>query len=259
MPRMTVYRLRLYCSDLCGAVLVKRILLAIGYLLCSATIYAAPQLIVSTAEESAIQEISIQVLQEAYADIGYTLHVLRTANARSLMLANEGRTDGEVSRVRGVEEEFTNLVRVPVAVNKLDIRAFTKNSAIKISGWDSLRGYNLICVKGGKLVERYLAAHNIDCYYVTQFSQAVRMLHAGRGDIALLPEVNGMQAIKQKGLTGVIMSDVSLHTAGLYHYLHRKHVALIPEIESSLKRMRERGRIKAIRADYLKRQVVHND
>jgi polar amino acid transport system substrate-binding protein len=238
---------------------VKRILLAICYLLCSVKIYAAPQLIVSTAEESPIQEVSIQVLQEAYAEIGYKLHILRTANARSLMMANEGRTDGEVSRIRDMDDEFTNLVRVPVAVNKLDIRAFTKNPAIKISGWEDLRGYNLICVNGAKLVERNLAARNIDCYYVTQFSQAVHMLHAGRADIAIMPEVNGMHAIKQKGLTGIVMSDNSLHTAGLYHYLHKKHMTLIPKIESALKRMRERGRIKAIRADYLKSQVVNND
>jgi hypothetical protein len=36
-------------------------------------------------------------------------------------------------------------------------------------------------------------------------------------------------------------------------------MTLIPKIESALKRMRERGRIKAIRADYLKSQVVNND
>lgn len=238
---------------------MKTILLVVLYLLCSAHTYAAPQLVLSTAEESAIQEISVQVLQEAYAEIGYELHIIRTANARSLMLANEGRTDGEVSRVKAMETEFTNLVRVPVAVNKLDIRAFTKNPTIKISDWESLRGYNVICVKGGKFVERSLMSHNIDCYYVTQFAQAIYMLDAGRGDVAILPGVNGMQAIRQKGLTDILVSDNSLYKVGLYHYLHKKHAALLPKIESALAGMRERGRIREIRAQYLKSQIVQSE
>ena len=233
-----------------------RILLAGFYLVFSAQLHASSKLVFSTAEESAIQDISVQVLREAYAEIGYELEIVRTSNARSLMLANQGRTDGEVSRVQGIENEFSNLVRVPVTVNILDVRAFSKSPAVKVVNWEGLKGYRLICVKGSKLVERNLASREIECYFVTQFAQAINMLNAGRGDIAILPEVNGLQAIKHLNLPGIGMTESSLHRAGLYHYLNIKHQGLVAKINSALQRMQARGRIKQIRAEYLKSQQV---
>lgn len=238
---------------------MRRMFLTVLYVVFSVKIYAGPQLILSTAEGSAVQDISIQVLQEAYAEIGYELQIIRTANVRSLLLANEGRTDGEVSRVVGMEVEFKNLQRVPVAVNILDIRAFTKIPGIDVPSWESLRGYNVLSVKGSKQVELRLTERNINCYYAAQFAQAINMLYAGRGDVAILPDVNGKQAIKEQGLSGIVMADESLEKINLYHYLNTKHAAIMPRVESALRRMQLRGRIKEIREHYLKSQYVSTE
>lgn len=213
----------------------------------------------STDEESPLQDISIQVLQEAYAELGYELQIIRTSNARSLVYANEGRTDGEVSRVRGLERNFKNLVRVPVAINVLDVRAFSNAPVIRVSTWESLRGYKLICVKGARLVELNLSALNIDCYYAMRFTQAINMLSAERGDIAVLAKVNGMQAVKALGLSNKILMGESLYKKGLYHYLNKKNADIVLQVQSALARMHERGRIKEIRSNYIKEHALFID
>lgn len=211
------------------------------------------EFIFSVPEGATIQEISEQVLIEAYDNIGHTFTLKRFPSARSLFMANIGELDGELSRIEGLDKEFNNLVRIPVAINYVEANAFAlkSNTNTAALNWENLRKYSLVCINGIYFISHNLEKLNIDCNYVTTHSQALEMLQLGRIDIALLPKINGMAAIKEAKANGIIMIDKPIITMNLYHYLHKKNKDIIPELQAELMKMQASGRIESIRKHYL--------
>ena len=60
------------------------------------------------------------------------------------------------------------------------------------------------------------------------------MLDRGRIDIAINPLVNGVGIIKQLKLEGIYALEPSLVHIDLYHFPHRRHAAMIPEIADTI-------------------------
>lgn len=205
----------------------------------------------STAADAPIQEISEQVLREAYQNIGFMIHVERLPNPRSMLTSNSGQLDGELSRVAGIEVEFENLVAVPVPVNINEAYAFSKRKDIKTSDWESLRPYRLACVLGVQVIKLSLLERGIPCDYVATHQQTLKMLQLERVDIALMPRVNALSALKSANITDIEIAGGPLITLNLYHYLHKKNAKIIPHISAALKKMEASGRIREIRQNYL--------
>ncbi len=212
-------------------------------------------MVFSTGEEAVIQEISGQVLIEAYSKIGYDVEIKLFPNARAPLTANTGRVDGEISRIKGINKKFGNLIRVPIAVNYLEGYAFAKKTDTMVSNWEDLKKYKVICVRGVKFVEENMAKRNITCNDVTFFTQAVKMLQRGRGEIAIFPKVNGISAIREANISDVKAVGKPLIKVELYHYLHKKHIGIVSEIRAALTEMEKSGRIAEIRKEYIK---THN-
>jgi polar amino acid transport system substrate-binding protein len=235
---------------------MRKILFFVSIFFVAAVANASETLVFSMAEESMIQDISAQVLVEAYNKIGYKVELKRFPNARSLFIANMGEVDGEVSRIKGLNKQFVNLRRVPVAVNILEARAFSKKTDTKITNWESLRKHKLLCVRGVKFIEANLAKRNIYCEDVTSFAQAVKILQWGRSDIAVLPKINGLNAIKEEKAQDVKVVGNQLITKELFHYLHKKHINIMAEIQVVLSEMEKSGRMAQIREEYLEKHTL---
>jgi hypothetical protein len=216
----------------------------------SATANAHEKMVFSTGEGATIQDISVLVLIEAYKKIGYDIEIRRLPNARALMSSNLGKVDGEVSRIKGINKKFTNLIRVPIAINFLEGYAFSKNPSLEITNWESLRKYKLVCVRGVKFVEANLSKHNIDCHEVTLFTQAVKLLQIDRFEAAVFPKINGICAIREAKVEDIKPVGNPLIKTKLYHYLHKKNSHRVNKIQMVLEEMEKSGRIAEIRADY---------
>lgn len=220
-------------------------------LLFSESVSANDKMVFSTGKEATIQNISELVLIEAYDKIGYEIEVRRLPNARALFSSNCGDVDGEVSRVKGINRDFDNLIQIPVAINFLEGYAFSKKPSLEITNWESLRDYKLVCVKGVKFVEANLKKRNIDCYEVTFFTQAVKLLQVERFDTAVFPRINGISAIRDAKVQDIQPVGRPLIKAKLYHYLHKKHAKVATTIQAVFEEMEQCGRIAEIREDYI--------
>jgi hypothetical protein len=205
----------------------------------------------STASAAPIQEISEQVLHEAYYNIGFHIRVEPVPIARSLILSNKGYFDGELSRVEGIDKEFRNLLRVPVAINFIEAYAFIKNSDFPVLDWETIHPYRLVCVNGVKFIRRKMEHTNNNCHFVTTYTQAVNLIQLGRYDIAVIPKINGMAVINKEKLVDIKKSANPLIKLNLYHYIHKKNRDIIPTLTEELIKMEVNGRILAIRQTYI--------
>lgn len=210
-----------------------------------ATAAQGEKLTFSAFEGSPGQDISALILDEAYASIGIEIEVLRFPGLRSLKTANEGLVDGELSRVKAFQSDYPNLVAVPVPANHLLGTAFSKIEGFELRGWDSLRNYTIGITRGMKFAERGTAGMSV--IVANRHKQLFQLLEEGRIDVAINPLVNGLVIIDRLGLEGIRALEPPLVHIDLYHFLHKRHTALVPKIADAIRKMKASGRIDEIR------------
>ena len=222
------------------------------------SVTAKEEFVFSTAAGAPIQEISEQVLHEAYNNIGLNIRVEHLPIARSLVISNSDQLDGEVSRVEGLDKEFRNLLRIPVAINFIEGYAFIKNDSFPVLDWETMRPYSLVCVMSVKFIRQKMEQTENNCHYVTTYIQAVHLLQLDRFDIAVLPKINAMAAINKAKLADIKISGKALTKLNLYHYIHKKNRDIIPTPSAELIKMEVNGRIRAIRQTYVENNSLLN-
>lgn len=204
----------------------------------------------SAFEGSPGQDMSELILREAYASMGMEIEVLRFPGLRSLDTANKGIVDGELGRVKAFEHDYPNLVPVPLPVSYLSGTAFSKIDGLKLNGWDSLRGYSIGITRGMKFAEQ--GTDGMPIVEANSHEQLFQLLDRGRIDVAINPLVNGLGIIEKLGFEGIHALEPPLVHIELYHFLHRRHAALIPEVAETIRKMEASGRIDEIQNQFFR-------
>ena len=82
----------------------------------------------------------------------------------------------------------------------------------------------------------------------------------GRADIVLDAGFNGLIQLKKSGLeTSIKPLPKALGKSLLYVYVHEKHIALIPKLDSEFKKMEESGEMSAIRQRVIQEVLADPD
>lgn len=193
--------------------------------------------------------IAEQVMREAYRRLGLNLIVHKLPGERTLVQANDGKMDGELYRKLGMEREYPNLVIVPVPLQTYEIVIFTRGTTFVVSGWESLRPYTLGFVRGIKIVQENTQGMRIEA--VPTMPLAFEKMMMGRTDLVLGNRLSGMAAIKAMNLEGVTVLEPPLASFPVYHYLHKRHEALVPDLTRVLRQMQTDKTIERIQKSVL--------
>jgi len=219
-------------------------------LLFSNSVSADPQtlMIAYPPEKNVFHEAAAAIIREAYKSLGVKIVFKVLPGERSLQLSNNGVIDGELVRIAGIDKVYTNLIRIPVSHVTAEQMAFGHHATIIIDGWQSLSPYKLAFHRGYKVAEKNTEHMN---RYLTRTDEAAfRMVASGRMDLALANRFTGAKIIHDLKLTNVVMLRPPVEVDPLFHYLHKKHAGLVPQIAAVLRRMEADGEIEAIRRRY---------
>ncbi len=179
--------------------------------------------------------VSEYVLREAYRRLGRTLVVQQLPGERSLIYVNEGKMDGELYRKLGLERDYPNLVIVPVPLLTFELVIFSRGTSFVVHGWESLRPFTLGFVRGNKIAQENTQGMKVE--QVATMHQAFEKLVMGRTDLVLGNRASGMAVVRSQKLDGITVLDPPLASFPVYHYLNKKHAALVPELTRVLKQM----------------------
>ena len=179
--------------------------------------------------------LSEHILREAYQRLGRAVTVHRLPGERTLMYANEGRMDGELYRKLGLDREYPNLVIVPVPLQTYELVIFTRGTSFPVNGWESLRPYTLGFVRGNKIVQEN--TRDMKTEPVPTLSHAFEKLNMGRTDLVLGHRASGLAVVKSLQLDGITILEPPLASFPVYHYVNKKHAALVPELTRVLRQM----------------------
>jgi len=142
----------------------------------------------SCIEETPDIEISRLVLAKAYGKLGIDITIQELPGLRALIYANEGLTDGELFRAKGIEDEYTNLVQIKVSINTVDVVVITKSIFFEVNGWKSLKPYKIGIQSGITFIESSISnMEGLKVNRVKNISQLLGMLENERIDVVVAP------------------------------------------------------------------------
>lgn len=231
--------------------LFRLILMAV--LIFPATSLAKTTLTISAIKGSADAFAGVAVLEEAYSRVGIGMDVQWHLGNTGLKMVDAGQIDAELQRVDGIEKTYKNLIQVPVPINFIHAGVFAKGLDFPVTGWHSLRSFSIGVVRGVVFTER--GARDFSTVETTDYEQLLGGLLKGRFDVAVMPRINGLAAIKKHKIQGIVELEGVLETLFLYHYVNRKNADLVPKLERVLKKMLHEGTTRRLR-DQVNRGIL---
>lgn len=206
---------------------------------------AQDRLVLVTPPNTIDTVISEVITRKAYKRIGIDVEIQKYPGERALRLANSGNVDGEVQRINGIAANYTNLIQVFPAINYIEGTVFSLQKNFQVKGWDSLQPYKIGYIRGIKFAERN--TKNMDSIAVSDYTRLFEMLRKKRFDIIVSPRTNGLYQLKQQGIDDIQELKPAIMRFDLFHYLHKKHIKLVPKISAVFAEMEKRGELEEIR------------
>ena len=195
--------------------------------------------------DSAQASYALALLTLAYKELNYEVHIIDFNRQNALLAANNGVLDGQLGRDISIEADNKNLIRINYPLFDYKLLLFKNcqpNTLDKLDSIAVLSGYpvqhhylnehkfngNIIEVKNITTQLNLLAQHKVDGVIMLDFVL--------KADNFSLPET--------------CMQPQLLSTFSLYHYVHKKHAALVSKLLNALNKLHDNGTSRALRAKY---------
>lgn len=191
-----------------------------------------------------------RIVTEAYRRVGIEISVRYYPAKRSLIESNKGAIDGDLIRLDGTENDYPNLVMIPEAIIVTEDFAFVKDVEFEVEGYKSLSPYVVAIVAGIDTYDE--GTRGMRRFIVKTPDQMFRMLDSGRVQVAVHLDYDGERIIKDLKLQGIKMLRPSLLSFNVYHFVHKKHEALVPKLTRALQEMKKEGVIRKMNEEYRK-------
>lgn len=180
------------------------------------------------------------IVAEAFNRIGLKGEVaLYSASKRALLNANDDVDQGVAMRIKNLEKNYPNLIRIPERVIENDFVAYSRDLNFATSKWDSLLPYDVTHIHGWVVFERNLAKGQ-RATTVSEPKQMFTMLAKKRVDLALYERWQGLQRARDLGQE-VRVHEPPLASVDMFMYVHKKHAHLVGPLDKALKAMKSDG------------------
>ncbi len=189
------------------------------------------------------------ILTEAYSRIGQTVEFRCLPQLRDLEEVNTGKIDATMFRFPFVVKKYANLVQVPVPLLKLSYVAMSLKPGIRVNSWGDLNQYKVGILRGSISSVALAEQKGIEVHLVNHHNSAFKMLEEGRLDVLVVDHTLGMLSaqalVKEK-----VHTSKPLYEHYSYHYVNKKHEALVPALSVAFKEMLRDGTFKRLLGKY---------
>lgn len=207
-----------------------------GLMFSAAPVMAAPFLLTvpTHAKGSVIsQSPCVTRLSSALAELGYQVQLQYTPSRRALLQASNGQVDGDLARSSKVEIEYTNLRRVPMPCASLKPALYALQQ--EPMSWKQRPLKKIAYFRGSTRLLNSLtdSLHDYELIYTDSSEQSLKLLKAKRVDAVFIskPLFTKLSQTMPELADGVAQLTPELADVTLYTYLHKRHEALIPQLD----------------------------
>ncbi len=193
----------------------------------------------ATAADATRAQPIVEMIRGLYQSLGHDIEVHYFPAKRSLIQAkNDERYDGELLRIAEAQSLLPNLIRVPEPLTEVSLFMLAHTLDHSLDDIASLSGYKLAAIRGIIFTDR--ALKDFDVAYINDFQQGIDLLSLKRVDLFMIP------GFFTAGLSERFPDFHLLHSPyppmQLYHYLHRRHIELIPALAEAIRKLKGKSR-----------------
>jgi polar amino acid transport system substrate-binding protein len=181
-----------------------------------------------------------RLVAELFRRVGLKAEVqVYEASERAMQNADAGIDDGMAMRIRGLEAQYPNLVRVPEKVIDNDFVAYSRKHRFEVRGWDALAPYQVAHIIGWKVFENNLRGRQ-DVTLVKNAEQLFELLRQDRADVVLYERWQGLWWARRT-VPDARLLEPPLASQEMFMYLHRRHAPLVDKVAAALAAMKRDG------------------
>ncbi len=181
-----------------------------------------------------------QLVPEIFRRIGVSAEVVQyDASARANINANTGIDDGVAMRVKGLDKNFPNLLRVEEKIIDNEFVAYSLTANIATPSFETLRPYQVGYITGWKVFDDAILP-GTGVTHVSNADQLFSLLANGRADVVLFERWQGQYILQQRKLQAHLLQP-PLVRAEMFLYLNKKHAHLLAPAAKALQAMKADG------------------
>lgn len=205
---------------------------------------AEDAVVVATIDGLADVPAARTIVEEAYRRIGLPVEFRAFSAAEALRQSNAGEVDAELQRIDGISARFPNLVQVPIPINMILGVAYSRKYRFPVTGWHSLRPYQVGIVEGILFAEVNTSGMDVRRYKT--YAELIAALGRDEVDVAVMPRIEGRSMLGSNGFDDIVEMEGVLESQFLYHYVNRKRGDLVERLIPVLKEMLTSGETRRI-------------
>jgi polar amino acid transport system substrate-binding protein len=180
------------------------------------------------------------LVPEVFRRIGVAAEAAQySASERAMINANNGIDDGVAMRIKGLEKEYPNLVRIDEKVLDNEFVAYAAKADFATTGFDTLRNYHVAYIIGWKVFETALPAGNA-VTLAKDSGQLFSLLENDRADVVLFERWQGAHILRERGIKAHLLWPPLVSTE-MFMYLHTRHAHLAEPAARALRAMKADG------------------
>ena len=195
--------------------------------------------------DSAQASYALALLTLAYKELNYEVHIIDFNRQNALLAANNGVLDGQLGRDISIESDNKNLIRINYPLFDYKLLLFKNCQPNTLDKLDSIA-----VLSGYPVQHHYLNEHkfNGNIIEVKNITTQLNLLAQHKVDGAIM--LDFVLKADNFSLPETCMQTQLLSTFSLYHYVHKKHEALVSKLLNALNKLHDNGTSRALRAKY---------
>jgi polar amino acid transport system substrate-binding protein len=180
------------------------------------------------------------LVPEVFRRIGVAAEAVKySASERAMINANNGIDDGVAMRIKGVEKDYPNLVRIDEKVIDNEFVAYASQANFATTGFDTLRNYHVAYIIGWKVFEPVLPPGD-SVTLAKDSAQLFSLLESNRTDVILFERWQGAHILRERGIKAHLLWPPLVSTE-MFMYLHARHAHLAEPAALALRAMKVDG------------------
>ena len=175
-------------------------------------------------------------LQRVYDEFGYTIELKRYPIKRQYVQADVDKIDGILISTESLLKKYQNLVVVPVKLSQIELTVFSINQGFAVDGPTSLKNYRIGILRGYILSDTI--TRGMKRQIVDDYKSLFTILKMGRVDVVIALRKETARFLAADPTFGPVKTlQPPLDIIPMYHFLNKRHAALVPEVSHVMERL----------------------
>jgi len=199
--------------------------------------------------------MAVRLLEVAYQRLGLEMRTLVAPSRRALMMADNGKLDGDLFRIESVAAEYPNLTQVDYPLLEGGLFAVVRDPNAQTMPEPGDQPLKVAVRRGVIIAEQTAVTLGMEPLHTESYEQMHQLLERGRVELALVSDIEGLSPLTSDNWNQFTVLPEPVIRFKLYHYVNRRHGNLARELARVLAELEREGVKDDIRERTLEEQV----